>query len=301
STYPNLPAYPAGQEREVTVLQTGQTSYNWQVTNFVKPPKEDLVVYEVLVRDFDSDMSYQDLIDRIDYFVNLNVNAIELLPVMEFEGNESWGYNTSFHMATDKFYGPSDKLKEFIDLCHQNGIAVILDVALNHAFGRNPMVRMWMDDPDGDGWGGPSTENPYFNVEAKHSYNVGNDFNHQQPRTQNYVRRVVKHWIEEFHIDGFRWDLTKGFTQNCSPNDEACTNAYQQDRVDILKEYADYSWILDPTHYTIFEHLGTDAEDQEWANYKVDEGKGVMMWGIMNAPYNQLTMGYADNSNINRV
>src|SRR5690606_28620471 len=54
-------------------------------------------------------------------------------------------------------------------------------------------------------------------------------------------------------------------------------------------------------HYTIFEHLGTDAEEQEWANYKVDEGKGVMMWGIMNAPYNQLTMGYADNSNINRV
>jgi 1,4-alpha-glucan branching enzyme len=55
------------------------------------------------------------------------------MPVMEFEGNESWGYNTSFHMALDKFYGTSDKLKEFIDLCHQNGIAVILDVALNHA------------------------------------------------------------------------------------------------------------------------------------------------------------------------
>jgi 1,4-alpha-glucan branching enzyme len=54
-------------------------------------------------------------------------------------------------MALDKFYGTSDKLKEFIDLC-QNGIAVILDVALNHAFGRNPMVRMWMNDSDGDGW-----------------------------------------------------------------------------------------------------------------------------------------------------
>ena len=301
ASYPNLPAYPAGQEREVTVLQTGQEEYNWQVTDFVKPKKEDLIIYEVLVRDFDSDRNYQDLIDKIDYFKNLHINAIELMPVMEFEGNESWGYNTSFHMATDKFYGPSDKLKEFIDLCHQNGIAVILDVALNHAFGRNPMVRMWMDDPDGDGWGGPSTENPYFNVEAKHSYNVGNDFNHQQSRTQNYVRRVVKHWIEEFHIDGFRWDLTKGFTQNCSANDEACTNAYQQDRVDILKEYVDYSWSLDPNHYAIFEHLGTDTEEQEWANYKIDEGKGIMMWGIMNSTYNQLTMGYADNSNINRV
>ncbi|PZR23668.1 MAG: alpha-amylase [Flavobacterium psychrophilum] len=301
ASYPNLPAYPAGQEREVTVLQTGQAAYDWQVTNFVKPKKEDLVVYEALVRDFDADRNYQDLIDRIDYFTTLGINALQLMPVMEFEGNESWGYNTSFHMALDKFYGPSDKLKELIDLCHQNGIAVILDVALNHAFGRNPMVRMWMDDPDGDGFGNPTSENPYFNTVAKHSYNVGNDFNHQQPGTKNYVKRVVKHWIEEYHIDGFRWDLTKGFTQNCTANDETCTNAYQQDRVDVLKEYADYSWSLDPTHYTIFEHLGSDNEEKEWANYKYNEGKGIMLWGNINHAYSQLTMGYTDQSNIARV
>jgi len=300
-TYPNLPAYPSGQEREVTVLQTGQAAYNWQVTDFAKPKKEDLVIYEALVRDFDSDRNYQDLIDKIDYFKTLGINALELMPVMEFEGNESWGYNTSFHLATDKFYGPSDKLKELIDLCHQNGIAVILDVALNHAFDRNPLVRMWMNDPDGDGWGGPSSDSPYFNTVAKHAYSVGNDFNHQQPLTQNYVKRVVKHWIEEFHIDGFRWDLTKGFTQNCTATDEGCTNDYQQDRVDILKQYANYSWSLDPSHYTIFEHLGSDLEEKEWANYKYDEGKGVMLWGKMTDPYNQLTMGYSDQSNIARV
>lgn len=301
SKYPDMPVFPSGQEREVTVLKTGGPGYDWQVTDFEKPKKEDLIIYEVLVRDFDAEMSYQNLIDRIDYFSNLGINAIQLMPVMEFEGNESWGYNTAFHMAADKFYGPSDKLKELIDLCHQNGIAVILDVALNHAFDRNPMVRMWMDDPNNDGWGGPSSENPYFNTVARHSYNVGNDFNHQQDRTQYYVKRVIKHWIQEYHIDGFRWDLTKGFTQNCTANDEACTNTYQQDRVDILKEYADYSWSLDPSHYVIFEHLGTDIEEQEWANYKVDEGKGIMLWGKMTDPYNQLTMGYTENANINRV
>ncbi len=299
ANYPNLPVYPVGQEREVTVLQTGQIPYAWSAatTNFVKPEKEKLVVYEVLVRDFDANKSYQNLIDRIGYFKNLKINAIELMPVMEFEGNESWGYNTSFHMALDKFYGTSNKLKEFIDLCHQNGIAVILDVALNHAFGRNPMVRMWMNDPDGDGWGGPSSENPYFNTVAKHSYSVGNDFNHQQARTQNYVKRVVKQWIEEYKIDGFRWDLTKGFTQACSSGDEGCTNAYQADRVAILKDYADYSWSLDPTHYTIFEHLGTNGEEQQWANYRIAEtpSKGVMMWGKMTDQYNELTMGYASN------
>ncbi|MEH1006187.1 alpha-amylase family glycosyl hydrolase [Winogradskyella sp. ECml5-4] len=301
STYPNLPDYPSGQEREVTVLQTGQTPYNWQVTNFEKPKKEDLIIYEVLIRDFDQDRNFQDLIDKIDYFKDLNINAIELMPIMEYEGNESWGYNTSFHMALDKFYGTEEKFKEFVDLCHQNDIAVILDLALNHAFGRNPMNRMWMDDPDGDGWGEPSSENPYFNQVATHSYSVGSDFNHQQSRTQYYTERVVQHWIEEFKIDGFRWDLTKGFTQNCASGDDGCTNGYQQDRVDILKQYADFSWSVDPTHYVIFEHLGQDNEEKEWANYRLDEGKGVMMWGIMNSVYNELTMGQSGNKNISRM
>jgi 1,4-alpha-glucan branching enzyme len=101
-------------------------------------------------------------------------------------------------MALDKYYGTPDKLKELIDLCHQNGIAIILDLVLNHAFGRNPMVRMWMDDPDGDGWGRPAVDSPYFNEFPTHAFNVGSDFNHQQPLTQEYTRRVIKHWIEEY-------------------------------------------------------------------------------------------------------
>ncbi|WP_179318285.1 alpha-amylase family glycosyl hydrolase [Winogradskyella helgolandensis] len=305
TTYPNMPTYPADQEREVTVLQTGQTPYNWQVANFTKPVEEDLIIYEVLIRDFDADRNFQDIIDRIDYFKNLNINAIELLPIMEYEGNESWGYNTSFHMAIDKFYGTQEKFKELVDICHQNGIAVILDIAFNHAFGRNPMVRMWMDDPDGDGWGGPSTDNPYFNVYPTHSYSVGNDFNHSSDYTKDYVKQVVGYWIEEYKIDGFRWDLTKGFTQNCGNGtyggDEGCTGSYQQDRVDVLKEYADHSWSVDPNHYVIFEHLGSDNEEKEWANYKLSEGKGVMMWGIMNSPYSELTMGQGGDKNISRM
>jgi hypothetical protein len=140
-----------------------------------------------------------------------------------------------------------------------------------------------------------------------HSYNVGSDFNHQQARTKTYVKRVVKHWIEEYKIDGFRWDLTKGFTQACPSNvaggQDACTNAYQQDRVDVLKEYADYSWALDPTHYVIFEHLGIDNEEQQWANYRIGENpsKGVMLWGKMTDQYNQLSMGFNSNNDITRM
>ena len=298
SNFPGLPTYPAGQEREVTLIQTGQTPYNWVVDNFDKPKKEDLVVYEVLVRDFDADRSYQNLIDRIDYFKNLNINAIQLMPVMEFDGNETWGYNTSFHFALDKFYGSPDKFKEFVDLCHQNGIAVILDIALNHATGRNPLVRMWMDDADNDGWGGPSTENPYFNTVPQHDYNVFNDFNHSTTLTQNYTKQVVEHWITEYKIDGFRWDLTKGFTQNCGPSSGAgCTDNYQQDRVDVLRSYADHSWSVDPTHYVIFEHLGQDSEEQQWANYRIGDAtpKGIMMWGKMTSEYTDFVQGFSSN------
>ncbi len=301
NSYPDLPPYPQGQEREVTVLKTGQTPYNWQVTNFNKPKKEDLIIYELLIRDFDSERNFQDVIDKIDYFKDLNINAIELMPVMEFEGNESWGYNPSFHMALDKFYGTEDKFRELVDLCHQNGIAVILDIALNHAFGRNPMVRMWMEDPENSGWGDPSVENPYFNYEATHSYGVGADFNHSSNLTKSYTKRVIKHWIEEFKIDGFRWDLTKGFTQNCTSGDESCTGSYQSDRVAILKEYADYSWSIDPDHYVIFEHLGGQQEQKEWADYRIDEGKGIMLWGKTTSPYNQLTMGYVSNSDFSGI
>ena len=301
ATYPNLPQFPAGQGFEVSMFKTGQTPYNWQVTNFQRPPKNDLVVYELLLRDFTQEKNWQSLINKISYLKGLNINAVELLPIMEFEGNLSWGYNTSFHYALDKAYGTPEKFKEFVDLCHQNGIAVILDVAFNHATGRSPLVRLWNVDPDGDGYGEVAANNPYFNTVPKHSYNVFNDFNHSNNSTRYYVERCLQQWLTEYKIDGFRWDLTKGFTQNCSENDEACTNAYQQDRVDVLKYYADRQWAADPNSYMIFEHLGTDQEEQEWANYRIAEGKGVMLWNKQTDPYNQNTMGYKENSNYDRM
>ncbi len=301
NVYPNLPAYPVGQDFEVSVIQTAKPKYNWTISNFNKPTKENLIVYELLVRDFTTEKTWQSLIDKISYLKSLNINAVELLPVMEFDGNSSWGYNTGFHYALDKAYGTPEKFKEFIDVCHQNGIAVILDIALNHATGRSPLSRMWMIDPDGDGYGEPAANNPYFNQVPKHSYNVFNDFNHSASPTKYYVERVLEQWINEYKVDGFRWDLTKGFTQNCTANDEACTNRFQQDRVDVLKAYADKQWSYDPTSYIIFEHLGGDSEEKEWANYKVGEGKGIMMWDKLTNQYNQNTIAYAADSNFNRI
>ncbi|NNC69669.1 MAG: T9SS type A sorting domain-containing protein [Flavobacteriaceae bacterium] len=299
TTYPGLPSYPTGQTAHaVTLLRTGDTSYNWQVTNFTPPAKTDLVIYELLIRDFDALHSFDAVKARLDYLQDLGVNAIEFMPLNEFDGNESWGYNPSFHMALDKYYGTPTAFKQLIDECHARGIAVILDVVYNHASGQNPFYRMWNTD-NGNYGGQASTDSPFFNQTATHSYSVFNDFDHSKQATQDYMKRTVEYWIEEYKIDGFRWDLTKGFTQNCTSADEICTNAYQQDRVDILKEYADYQWNLDLDFYIIFEHLGTNTEETQWVNYRLGEGKGIMVWGNHNFNYNEATMGYHDNGKSN--
>ena len=296
TTYPNLPAYPTGSTNHaVTLLRTGDAPYVWQTTNFQRPAKTDLVIYELLIRDFDALHSFDAVKSRLDYLQDLGVNAIEFMPVNEFDGNESWGYNPSFHMALDKYYGTSTAFKQLIDECHKRGIAVILDVVYNHASGQHPFYRLW--NTDGGGYNGQaSADSPFFNQAATHSYSVFNDFNHSKQATQDYVKRTVQYWIDEYKIDGFRWDLTKGFTQNCTSNDEVCTNAFQGDRVGILKEYADYQWASDPNFYIIFEHLGTNTEEIEWVNYRLGEGKGIMVWGNHNYNYNEATMGYTDTN-----
>jgi len=294
-TYPNLPAYPAGlTNHAVTLLRTGDPDFNWTANTYTPPAKENLIIYELLIRDFDQLHSFDAVKARLDYLQGLGINAIELMPVSEFDGNESWGYNPSFHMALDKYYGTPTAFKQFIDECHKRGIAIILDVVYNHASGQNPFYRLWNTDNGGYG-GQASPDSPFFNPVATHTYSVFNDLNHSKQATQDYVKRTTQYWIDEYKIDGFRWDLTKGFTQNCTSTDESCTGAYQQDRVDVLKKYADFQWESNADFYVIFEHLGGNTEETQWANY------GIMLWGNTNNNYNQNTMGYSNDSDISRV
>ena len=280
--YPNLKAYPSGKtENIVGIVQTSQPVYQWQVTDFQKPDKEKLVIYELLVRDFSTLQSYQFLIDTLSYLKSLGVNAIELMPVNEFEGNSSWGYNVSFHIAQDKYYGTPNKLKEFIDICHQNGIAVIFDMVLNHAYGLSPLVRLYWDVANNR----PASNSPWFNVTSPNPvFSFGYDFNHEKNATKYFVDRVNRYWLEEFKFDGFRFDFTKGFTN--TPGDGS---AYDQPRINILKRMADQVWAYDSTAYVILEHFAANSEEIVLSNY------GMMLWGNHNYDYNEATMGYTSN------
>ena len=290
SIYQDIPAYPYGKTSfSVGVLQPGTDEYNWNVTNYERPEIKDLVIYELLLRDFLSKHSYQTLIDTLDYLDRLGITAIELMPVNEFEGNLSWGYNPAFHMALDKYYGTQNSLKAFIDAAHSRGIAVILDVVLNHAFGRSPIIRLWNE---GD-YGAPKSENPYANSIAKHPYNVGYDLNHESPATRYFSKRVMQYWLEEYKIDGFRFDLSKGFTQVDNLNNVGAWGSYDASRIAIWKDYNNFIRSIDSTAYVILEHFSDNSEEKVLVN------EGMLVWGNMNHEYNEATMGY--NSDLRGV
>ncbi len=285
-TYPALLNYPVGKASGVvSVFQTAQAAYTWAVPDFIPAADEDLVVYELLVRDFVAKHNYNTLVDTLHYLKTLGVNAIELMPIMEFEGNESWGYNPSFFIALDKYYGTREAFKIFVDSCHANGIAIILDIAMNHAFGQCPLVQMWWDPTLNI----PASNSPYFNQYPTHDYNVGYDFNHESPATINMRNRIFTYWLEEFHVDGYRFDLSKGYTQNNTLGDVGAWGLYDVSRIATWKNIGDTLWNVDADAKLILEHFADNSEEKELANY------GFMLWGNLNYNYAQATMGYTGN------
>ena len=289
ATYPGLIPYPTGKTTEIaSVFKINEQPYQWQVENFNRPKPEDLVIYELLIRDFIKEHDYKTLIDTLGYFERLGVNAIELLPVNEFEGNSSWGYNPSFYFAPDKYYGPKNELKRFIDECHKRGIAVILDIVLNHSFGQSPLVRLFSDG----NYGPPSSSNPWYNVTATHPYSVGYDFNHESMFTKQFVDSVTAFWLREYKVDGYRFDLSKGFTQKNSGSDVGFWSAYDASRIAILKRIADHIWSVDSTAYIILEHFAENREELELGDY----GRGMMLWNNLNNAYSQSAMGWLEDS-----
>ncbi|MFA7419602.1 MAG: alpha-amylase family glycosyl hydrolase [Melioribacteraceae bacterium] len=293
SVYPDLPAYPSGKtESAVSYYSYGKSAYPWKVSNFTRPEKEKLVIYELLVRDFTSAHTYKALKDSISYLKKVGVNAIELMPINEFEGNNSWGYNPSFYFATDKYYGPAADLKAFIDECHANGIAVLMDIVLNHAYGTNPMVRMYWDSSVGK----PAANNPWFNQQsnfANPDAQWGYDFNHESKATQYFVDRLLQYWLTEFKFDGFRFDFTKGIGNNYKSMSDSWGSNYDADRIRLLKRMVNKAWSYDPTAIMIFEHLAVNLEEKELAD------AGILLWGNMNSAYNEATMGFHDSGKSN--
>ena len=281
---PDLMKYPVQGDGYVTVIQTNKPAYQWSdaTLNFKRPNKNNLIIYELWVYDYTPERSIAGLMKRLDYIKNLGVNAIELMPVTEFDGNYNWGYSPSHYFALDKAYGTPEQLKAFVDECHKRGIAVILDMVFNHATGLNPMNKLYP-------YGTELAHNPWFNVNAPHSDNVYEDWNHDFELTKLMFTRALQYWLKEYKIDGYRMDLSHGL---CGTTNNAMTH--------IADYYNNGVKAVSADAYFILEHWGS--------NMGSDRPKlisqGMMCWDNVTEAYQETAMGWlgpkADFSRANR-
>ncbi|MBO4621798.1 MAG: hypothetical protein J5635_03905 [Paludibacteraceae bacterium] len=273
-----LPQYPmrGPDGGYVSILQTAKSTFAWsqETLNFQRPDKNNLIIYEVWTYDYTSKRCFAGLMDRLDYIQNLGVNALELMPVCEFDGNYNWGYSPNHYFAVDKAYGTPEEFKTLIDECHKRGIAVIMDMVFNHATGLNPMNKLYP-------YGNDLSQNPWFNVSAPHSDNVYEDWNHDfQPTRQMFIR-ALNYWLTEYKVDGYRMDLSHGF---CGAN---CTNLMNN----IATYYNQGVKAVSEDAYFILEHWGSSMNTQRPQLIQ----QGMLCWNNTNNAYNQTAMGYLSN------
>ena len=273
SVDPDLLSYPSGADGYVTVIQPGKPAFQWSdaTLNFQRPSKNNLVIYELWIYDYTEGRSLKGLMKRLDYIQNLGVNAIELMPICEFDGNYNWGYSPNHYFAPDKAYGTETMYKEFIDECHKRGIAVILDMVFNHATGLNPMNKLYP-------YGTDLANNPWFNVSAPHSDNVYEDWNHGFAPAKEMFTRALKYWLTEYKVDGFRLDLSHGLCSD-QPNTSVANLKYYYDNG--VKSVA-------PDAYMILEHWGGNmgTERPQLISY------GMQCWNNTTNAYCQTAMGW---------
>jgi hypothetical protein len=297
STYPNLKPYPTGRTSEIVSVMRPPADEVRVVAERNAIPHHELVLYELLIRDFLQNATYRTLRDTLGYLKRLGVNAINLMPVSQFDGNDSWGYNPTFHAAVEKAYGPRYELEEFISAARAEGFAVIVDVVYNHAHERSPLVRLFGNDAG----------NPLLQIPPSHPYNVFRQLNHDHPFVHYYIDRANEFWLRDIGVDGFRFDLTKGFMTSGN------VDGYNASRIANLKRMADAIWAVELSSvetpedwqpYLILEHFAADSEERELAAYRTDEGKhGMMFWNNVNHQYSEAVMGYhsGNQSNIART
>jgi 1,4-alpha-glucan branching enzyme len=183
-------------------------AFDWGHAEFRQPPWNDLVVYELHVGTFSDGVNgrpgtLDGVRRRLRYLRDLGVGAIQLMPPFEFAGDRSWGYNTAYPFAVESTYGSPDDLKALVRDAHAEGIAVILDIVLNHLGPSD--LDIWQFD----GWSERGKGGIYFYEDERSATPWGEtrpDYGRREVRA--FLRDSVIQWLEEFRVDGLRWDAT---------------------------------------------------------------------------------------------
>jgi len=184
--------------------------FDWKNDRSPAIALEDSIIYEMHIGSFfdpkpddGRPATFDDAAKRLDYLVNLGVNTLCLLPVHEFNGHHSWGYNPSDPFAVEQAYGGPDGLKKFVQLCHARGLAVHLDIVHNH-YGPQNLHLLQFDGTGGEGSGGIY----FYDGDGIGMTPWGPRPRFSDAMVQQYVQDNSLMWLNEYRIDGFRWDST---------------------------------------------------------------------------------------------
>lgn len=305
AVFPGLPQYP-----ELPFSIRVPLAWHTLSHSRIKPDntfngpksKKAMVIYEMPLRDFTSvngasaSGTLAGAMEKLDYISSLGVDAIELMPVMEFGDNNSWGYNPNFYFAPDKAYGTPDDYRQFITAAHAKGLAVILDVVFNQADSSHPWWNMYSP-----------AENPFFNASSPHAYNVLNDWNQGNPLVEKQWTDALCHWLTEYGADGFRFDLVKGLGDNNSYSNSyqsltntfgtpsiSATDRFNQSRIDRMARLHQAISQVKPDVIFINEDLATAEEENRLA------ADNDLNWANINNASCQFAMGYQSDSNMDR-
>lgn len=202
-------------EKTIIVIKNGKrviTTYEWKHDDVPLPPNHELIIYELHIQDFTGGPgdeknpkkgTFKGAIEKLDYLADLGINAIELMPVQEFPGPNSWGYNPRILFGVENNYGTPDDLCAFIDECHGRGMRVLFDGVFNHSEMESPLTKIdyaywfYQENPDP----------PHLHWGPKFNY-YHHDENLDVWPARDFTRESIIFWIEHFHIDGIRFDAT---------------------------------------------------------------------------------------------
>lgn len=185
-------------------------TYVWQHDDKPLPADHELVIYEMHVGDFSGGEDdpyergkYRHVLEKLDYLCDLGINAIELMPVKEYPGDHSWGYNPRYFFASESSYGTTEGLKRLVDECHARGIRVLMDGVYNHSEMECPLTQI-----DHDYWYHHEPRDPENNWGPEFNYEHYDEALETYP-ARRFIGEVVRFWINEYHIDGIRYDAAR--------------------------------------------------------------------------------------------
>jgi 1,4-alpha-glucan branching enzyme len=185
-------------------------TYVWKYDDRPLPADHELVIYEMHVADFSGGEDdplqrgkYKHVIEKLDYLCDLGINAIELMPVKEYPGDYSWGYNPRHFFAPESSYGSTADLKRLVDECHGRGIRVIMDGIYNHSESASPLTQI-----DHDYWYHHSPRDPDNNWGPEFNYEFYDEKLETYP-ARRFIGETVRYWINEYHLDGIRYDAAR--------------------------------------------------------------------------------------------